>query len=170
MTASLIGATGPEHSSGRPLAETWWQLPPSRPLRKNGQLEPSTLIGFQMGAFAHPLLSWPDIPGVLCAFDLATGRERWTCPLPFDARDPVVSGRVVCVGGDDGRPHGVDTATGRPGWRRNTGGEIRGTALAYWPTRPARRAGSTLSRRKGPEWSRARFAREVAALGHCRGR
>jgi outer membrane protein assembly factor BamB len=66
-------------------------------------------------------VGWPETNGLLYAFDVVTGRERWRYQVAGDARFPAVSGGLVWIGGGDGVLHAVDVATGAARWRRSIG-------------------------------------------------
>lgn len=66
-------------------------------------------------------VGWPETNGLLYAFDVVTGHERWRYQVADDARYPAVSGGLVWIGGGDGVLHAVDAATGVARWRRSIG-------------------------------------------------
>ncbi len=64
----------------------------------------------------------------LYAVDLATGTQKWKCPLgPIKAAPAVAHGRVY-VGDVEGKFYAVDARTGEKLWTFEAGGEITGGA------------------------------------------
>jgi outer membrane protein assembly factor BamB len=75
-------------------------------------------------------VGWPDTNGLLYAFDVVTGQERWRYQVASDARYPAVSGGLVWIGGGDGVLHAVNAATGAARWRRAIGNVLNSRPYA----------------------------------------
>ncbi len=71
--------------------------------------------------------------GAIRALNPRTGERVWDFPLLTMPTAGVLStaGQLIFGGSDEGYVFALDAETGKPVWRQNTGGRIRGSAMTY---------------------------------------
>lgn len=113
-----------ERSSGRTL----WRFNAGSPVHASPAVGGGLVIAATLG-------------GRIFAVDQASGRVRWSVQtgdtLPRNiapaggwdllVSSPVLTGRTIVIGGQDGIVYALDLATGRVKWRGKTNGKVRGT-------------------------------------------
>jgi len=106
------------------------------PVREMGSLYFKTPAEYRAGTFYTGMSEralGEEATGAIRAFDLKTGQQAWSFPLPSPPWAGVLStaGGLVFGGSNEGNFFALDAATGKPLWQFQTGAAIEASPMSF---------------------------------------